>query len=418
MSVVGRTLRLLAYSHDGYGLGHLRRNLRVIGGLLARRSNVSVLAVTGCKLAHEFRYPPGVDYLKLPAVTKVSNDCYVADGLDISREDVTRLRARTISEAVDRFEPDLVLVDRHPLGLNDELVPGLRTLRARRPSARLVLGLRDIIDEPTTVCAEWARTGHDATIERLYDSVMVYGSRGVYDLISAYRLTSGVAAKVRFVGYLAHEAPVVPAQQIHGELDLREDTRLALCTLGGGKDAVHVASAFLGAMRLLGDRCWQGLLVTGPYMSHDDCQQLAESASGIEAVAMRRFVPDLPSHLAAADAVLCMGGYNTLCEALSVGAAAVVVPRVRPRLEQCIRARAFAARGLVRVVHPDALAPELVARELQDASDDDCHRRTQAFETLGRRGVEHAAAHLDRMLGERRTPPAPRQLVPEPALGR
>src|SRR5205085_3322820 len=113
-----------------------------------------------------------------------------------------------------------------------------------------------------------------------------------------------------------------------------------------------------------------------------------EAASGMDAVAMRRFVPDLPSHLAAADAVLCMGGYNTLCEALSVGAAAVVVPRVQPRLEQSIRAGAFAARGLVRVVHPDALAPELVARELQDASDDDSNRRMRAFDALGRRGVE------------------------------
>ena len=46
---------------------------------------------------------------------------------------------------------------------------------------------------------------------------------------------------------------------------------------------------------------------------------------------------------------------NTLVEAVSTGVPIVCVPRVRPRVEQLIRARAFAERGLVRLLEPDRL---------------------------------------------------------------
>jgi predicted glycosyltransferase len=52
-----------------------------------------------------------------------------------------------------------------------------------------------------------------------------------------------------------------------------------------------------------------------------------------------------------------MGGYNTVCEILSLGKRAVVVPRVRPVEEQWIRARRMEELGLFRTIHPDLLTP-------------------------------------------------------------
>ena len=411
MSGTESTCRVLTYSHDGYGLGHLRRNLRLIAGLLSRRPNVCVLAVTGCKVAHEFDYPPGVDYLRLPAVIKLSDSRYVADGLAISGDRVASLRSSIIAAAAERFEPDVVLVDRHPLGLNGELADALRVIRTRRPATRVVLGLRDIIDEPAAVRAEWARQGHTAAIEAFYDSVMVYGTQSVYDVIAEYQLPGTVASKVIFTGYLGLDEPALAApRKLLREVD--DPGRLALCTLGGGKDALPVATAFLGAIRLLEPDGWRGVLVTGPYMSAQDRAELdAVGTSG--AVVVRRFVPDLAAHLGRATAVVCMGGYNTLCEVLSVGAAAVVVPRAEPRLEQLIRARAFERRGLVRVIHPDALAAAAVARQLELAAVGDREQRLRAFDALGREGLDRAAAHLDAMIDAagRRAPVGPTRAV-------
>ena len=123
-----------------------------------------------------------------------------------------------------------------------------------------------------------------------------------------------------------------------------------------------------------------------------------DAACTSDTVVIRRFIPDLAAHLDDATAVVCMGGYNTLCELLSVGAAAVVVPRAKPRLEQLIRARTFESRGLVRVVHPDALAAATVAQELRSAAVGDREQRLRAFDALGRGGIARAAAHLSAML--------------------
>jgi predicted glycosyltransferase len=147
-------------------------------------------------------------------------------------------------------------------------------------------------------------------------------------------------------------------------------------------------------MIVLRDKGWHGVLVTGPYMPEHDRERLQAT----ESVTVVGFVADVPSYLAAADAVLSMGGYNTLCEALSVNAPVVVVPRVEPRLEQLIRAEAFAARGLVRVVHPEELSASRVAEQLLLASGDDAQSRRRSIEALGGSGVENAAAHLSRLL--------------------
>ena len=74
--------------------------------------------------------------------------------------------------------------------------------------------------------------------------------------------------------------------------------------------------------------------------------------AGVRVVA---FVPELAGWFAAVDAVVSMGGYNSLVEAVSTGVPIVCVPRVQPRVEQLLRARAFAERGLLRLLEPDRL---------------------------------------------------------------
>jgi len=53
-----------------------------------------------------------------------------------------------------------------------------------------------------------------------------------------------------------------------------------------------------------------------------------------------------------------MGGYNSVCELMALGARSLIVPRVHPRREQLIRAERFQELGLVDCLHPDSLTPE------------------------------------------------------------
>ncbi|MDQ1664418.1 MAG: hypothetical protein QOH75_449, partial [Actinomycetota bacterium] len=57
-------------------------------------------------------------------------------------------------------------------------------------------------------------------------------------------------------------------------------------------------------------------------------------------------------------AAVTMGGYNTVCEMLAYRIPTLVVPRVRPRLEQLVRADRLAELGLLDVLHPDVVTPD------------------------------------------------------------
>jgi predicted glycosyltransferase len=307
---------------------------------------------------------------------------------------VVARRSAILAEIVTDFAPDILLVDRHARGLHRELEPALDIHRRRRPRARAVLGLRDILDEPATIAREWAEHDLTSVIEHYYDAVLCYGDRGVYDLAAEYQFPEIVADRLQYTGYLTDGLLVTDFAAVRQR---PAGTRLAVCTLGGGQDGAAVAGAFLAAMAHLRERSWRGLLITGPYMNPNDVDALRRHRAATD-VTITRMATDVPRYLAAADAVFCMGGYNTTCEVLGLAVPAVIVPRTSPRLEQMMRAQRLADRGLVRWLHPDALTPRVVAGALADVADtprDDLHGR---MASLAHCGVQKTALLLSEML--------------------
>src|SRR5207253_6105136 len=61
---------VMTYSHDGFGLGHLRRNTTIASILAHQVPDSSVLMMIGCPSGAVFRLPTGVDFIKLPSVVK------------------------------------------------------------------------------------------------------------------------------------------------------------------------------------------------------------------------------------------------------------------------------------------------------------------------------------------------------------
>lgn len=388
--------RVLAYSHDGYGLGHFRRNSRLLAGLHRRRPDVETLLVTGAKAAGRMRLPNGARVVQLPSVVKVANGRYTAEWQNASVEEVLARRSELIVDAVERFRPDVLLVDRYPRGMHDELAAALRALPRVSPGARTVLGLRDIIDEPDVVRREWALAGHEEAIRGLYDRVLFYGDRAVFDPITAYGLSAQVAAKATFTGYLGDDLAAPDADVIRSRYT-RPGHRLAVCMLGGGRDAHHVADAFLSAVNRLAPSGWDALLVTGPYMRPDDVGRL-QAHPAAETVPILEMVTDAPDHLAAADVAVCMGGYNTMCEVVALAVPAVVVPRVQPRREQLMRCQRFAERGLVSYLAPDQLRPYDLAIAISTASERARTDMGERFGEIAHRGVDATAEILDSLL--------------------
>ena len=72
-------LRVLLYSHDSVGLGHLRRNLAIASEITTKFENASVMIVTGSSCATQFVLPRNTDLIKIPTITKNDTGDYVTD---------------------------------------------------------------------------------------------------------------------------------------------------------------------------------------------------------------------------------------------------------------------------------------------------------------------------------------------------
>ena len=386
----------MLYCHDTYGLGHFRRTLALATFLVARVPWLSQLIVTGSPVPHNFRLPERIDYIKLPSVVKVGAAQYVPRTIAAPVDDVLNMRRDVIVAAASNFRPDALIVDHAPAGLQGEIVPALRWLREKSPRTKLVLGLRDILDEAAAVRAAWRLDGSYELLDNVYDLILVYGQRDVFDPTLEYGFSAGAAAKTRFVGYLERPPAARTAADARRELRLHTG-RLVVVTAGGGGDGYDLFRAMLDAVRLNPEAAaFDCVLISGPLMSDANRDGLQVMANGSSAVHFVPFTDDVPGYLEASDVVVSMGGYNSVCEILSASRPAIIVPRVTPRKEQLIRAVTLSRRGLLRMIHPAELSPQRLLHEIIDLLAGGAHG---AGAPLAMDGLPRAAAELETLLG-------------------
>jgi predicted glycosyltransferase len=352
--------RIALYSHDTMGIGHMRRNLLIAQTLAHAPVPMAILLIAGAHELNAFGVPPGVDCLTLPSLRKGLDGHYKARRLDLSLDELIALRSRTIAAALAAFEPDVLIVDKVPRGALGELDASLNYLGGDGLT-RCVLGLRDVLDDPNTVGREWRDAANEDAIRTYYDAVWIYGDPAVYDPVRAYQWHPELAAKVRYTGYLdqrqrTHLAEIDGAELLPPLLNTPD--RLVLCLLGGGQDGVALAEAFAQVDFPPGTT---GVILTGPFMPEDAQARLRHRAGQHPQLRVLKFVTDSDLLLERADCVIAMGGYNTVCDVLSFEKPALIVPRVKPRTEQLIRAERLRDLGLLEMLHPDDLAPHALA---------------------------------------------------------
>ncbi len=340
----GRKPRILFYSHDTFGLGHLRRSRALAAAITQADPDASALILTGSPVAGRFTFPRRVDHVRLPGVTKLADGSYASQTMGMSIDEVTDLRSSLIQTSVEQFDPDVLIVDKEPTGFRGELLPTLEYLEKTRDT-KLVLGLRDVLDEPEVLAAEWARKDAIAATERFYHEIWVYGLRSIYDPTQGLPLSPAVQSRMHWTGYLRRDL---------GPVGEAPDQPYFLITPGGGGDGKAMVNLVLSAYEEDPDLSPRAILVYGPFLSgelREDFETRVAALNGrVTAVG---FESQIETLFAGAAGVVCMGGYNTFCEVLSFDKRAVIVPRTTPRLEQWIRASRAEGLGLVRMLDED-----------------------------------------------------------------
>lgn len=385
-SEAARGPRVLMYSHDTIGLGHMRRNSAIAARIVDADPRASVLMLVGSPSGVPFDLPPGVDYLKLPSVAKVARDVWRPQSLRVSGDEVISLRSALIERAVQSFAPDVFLVDHEAGGVRDELVPAFEALRRSRRPVRIVLGLRDILDEPQLTRQSWAKRGTADIVRRFYDDILVYGDESVFPSRLLYGLDGLAPGRVWSCGYVTHLATATGANV---PADRGAPARIVVAG-GGGRDAFPLLAAAVEALcSIPAAERPEADVIAGPLMDADLRQplELRAVAAGLR---FHRSHPDPHGLLARADLFVTMGGYNSVIEAIAIGCPTLVVPRVGPSAEQRMRATCLARLGLVQAIDLDQATPAVLAalfREPYRA----VPRREAAIDLDG---ANRAAAHI------------------------
>ena len=337
--------RVLIYSHDSFGLGHLRRCRTIAHALVARRKALSVLILSGSPIIGSFDFRTRVDFVRIPGVIKLRNGEYSSLSLHMDIGEVLRMRASIIRHTAEVFAPDVFIVDKEPLGLRGEIQDTLEALGAR--GTRLVLGLRDVMDDPAFLSEEWARKNPAPALETLYDDILVYGLPQVCDPLAGLGLSESIRRKMTYTGYLES----TPSDDPPG---VRAATALpdpfVLVTPGGGGDGEDLIDWVVGAYESNPDLPHPALIAFGPFMRARRREQFRMRIARLDRVEAITFDARFENLMARAAGVVAMGGYNTFCEILTFDKPAVIVPRRRPRLEQTIRASRAEELGLVRML--------------------------------------------------------------------
>ena len=318
--------RILIYSHDTMGLGHLRRCRTIAHALVEQNKDLSVLIISGSPIIGSFDFKTRVDFVRVPGVIKLRNGEYTSLNLHLDIRETLAIRASIIRHTAAAFAPDMFLVDKEPLGL------------------------RDVMDDPALLEPEWKRKNVLPALRDLYDAIWIYGLPQICDPLTGITLPKSIKRKISYTGYLQRSVPtslkVDPLEGFGG-------APYVLVTPGGGGDGEALIDWVLRAYESDAQLPHNALIVFGPFMQPELQTEFMQRIERLKRVRALTFDTRLEALMFNAAGVVAMGGYNTFCEILSFDKRAILVPRTAPRLEQFIRAQQAQEVGLVRMLGDD-----------------------------------------------------------------
>lgn len=337
--------RVLMYSHDTFGLGHIRRTRAIANALVRENDGLSILIISGSSLAGSFNFGPGIDFVHVPGVAKSEDGAYASANLRIDLPQVTAIREALIRQTAEAFQPDIFIADKEPAGFRGELLPTLKLMG--HMGTRRIIGIRDVLDGPEAIRVEWHDKGAIRAMTEYYDDVLVYGLEEFYRPLDAIPLPAEMASRIVYTGYLRRSVP-------GGLSTIRypKSTKgpFILVTTGGGADGASLIDWVISAYEADPNIPLPSVIAFGPFLSNTQRGQFLQRIERLPKVDSILFDPKIERLMNRASAVVAMGGYNTFCEILSLDKPALLVPRSRPRLEQTIRAARAADLGLIRML--------------------------------------------------------------------
>jgi predicted glycosyltransferase len=277
--------------------------------------------------------------------------------------------------------PDIVLIEQFPFGrtrLRFELVPLLEACAGR---ALIVCSVRDVVRRarPERI------TETEQFLERWFDAVLIHADPELVSFGESFAGWDRIKSRAFYTGYVSERDLTRHIQSSEGKDEV-------VVSVGGGAAGAPLLRAALAARSrtALADRTWR--LLVGDNLPE------AERASlvGAPGIVIERARPDFTTLLANAVLSISQAGYNTTIDTLRCADRAVLVPFASEReTEQADRARILEARGMVAVVPPGMLSPQILADAVARAM---AGPSLKSFPACDTNGGPATAMLLDRLL--------------------
>lgn len=334
-----------------YGIGHFVRAVE-LARCLSQSFNVHL--VSGGEPIPNFALPDGIKFTQLPAIFKnEASGCLISVNTELSIDDCLAVRTRMLTELVEAQTPDIIITEHFPFGLlfEVEVIGLLRQVRQLKPETLIVSSVRDVIDSAHGSSSD-NRTCD--VIEEWFDLILVHGDARVIPLSNSFPMIDRITVPHVYTGYVVEPALV---QTKH------EGPPILVGAIGGGRIGQELLDALIAAHHRL-SLTWphQLRLFLGAF--EEGAYPLAPSAFNLQICPFDR--AKYRQALAAASGLICLGGYNTVLEALSLELPTLVYKRqfLGTNREQALRAEIFQGYGLLSTLEADELTPELLAERM------------------------------------------------------
>jgi predicted glycosyltransferase len=384
-----RQFRIMLFTHDGSGLGHLRRLARISEAL---QGPCSCLFVSGHG-EMSWMVPPGSEFVRIPSYDRIirSKSRYWGREPFWQEDERTSLafRNEVLNATFRAYEPDAVIVDYLPLGKNDELSHIISDGKCRK-----YLIWRGILDDPANLRSDVLKGGAERALRNAYDRIFVCCDSKVIDLEKEYQFGPEIASKMTYVGYVAPACDPGQRPRVRRENGVPDGTRWVVCSAGGGKFAEDVVGECLRLARKRPDLRFD--IIYGPRTALHWPYGLTNRVQE-ENLVIWRECPCLPDLHMAADAVVCPGGYNSSVECMAGGTPMVVVPvQWADNDEQHIQANRLSRHHNIRIATSISMIESNVMALLSDSKPMGAVHSLamQGAETLGREIILDLSSNL------------------------
>ncbi|MFA6988462.1 MAG: glycosyltransferase [Candidatus Gastranaerophilaceae bacterium] len=340
--------RILFYTANGVGLGHLRRSSLIAESIIDIDSNTKIFFISLCSDSR-FLTEFGLPFLKLKPIS----DDIIKNNSVFSY--CKKSNERKIKKVLNCFKPDTVVIDMHVFSnysfpstlLNDEYD------RIKKVLIYRMTGKKDFTDNFKIYYDKF----------KIFDTIIVPHSRDECEYLINKRNFNKIVENRRiiFTGPIYREINKNALEDCKKKYRVNKKDFLLTVTLGGGgklilgnceSPSIIIYELIKNSLLLKKNiKRLKIILVTGPFFKDDKIlASLLNCFSGI--IRIKKFEKNLLELYRLSNLVICPIGYNTGNEIIEAKTPAIVFPLQRggkKSNEQFERARYLKSFGVIKI---------------------------------------------------------------------